>query len=72
MIPPWERCTKLPRRSKNYTSSHGEHVVVESEVNYDGFTYFGWCKFCGESVYANSDQDHWHPYRSFIIMEEPY
>jgi hypothetical protein len=68
VIPPYERCPKLPTRSTiKFT---GEHVVQDSDVAHDGTTYYGWCKFCGESVYAESDEDHWHPFRPYYIQEE--
>ncbi|HET6915007.1 MAG TPA: hypothetical protein VFH56_02845 [Acidimicrobiales bacterium] len=63
-IPVYERCPETIMASD-------EHVVVESDVSYDGHTYMGWCKFCGEVVYAEHSQDYWHPYRMHLIEEEP-
>lgn len=48
----------------------GEHVVVDDDVTYTGFIYLGWCKFCGEEVYAHSDLDHWRPRFPYVITEE--
>lgn len=69
LIPKFERCRKLPPRSKYHAL--GEHVVMATDVSYDGHTWSGWCKFCGEMVYAEDKADHWRPYRPYIISEEP-
>lgn len=68
MIPRYEQCLKLPSRMNR---ASGEHVVMEDEIRYDGHTYMGWCKFCGEVVYANHLRDYWHPVRPYYIQEDP-
>lgn len=66
-IPPWEQCRKLPT-GRSFGAA-GEHVVKTQEVRFDGRTHVGWCYFCGEAVYAESGDDYWHPYRTYIISE---
>lgn len=67
-IPPYERCLKLPTRSAlRFT---GSHVVLETDVAFDGSVFCGWCKFCGEWVYAENAEDYWHPVRPYFIQEE--
>lgn len=67
-IPMFERCPKLPYRSQ-YVKT-GEHVVMAEDVSYDGRMWAGWCKFCGEMVWAEDEGDHWRPFRPYLITEE--
>lgn len=66
MIPPFEQC---PKRHKSLTPT-GEHIVQANEMAFDGYTYMGWCKFCGMAIEADSEVDYWHPLQFFVIREE--
>lgn len=65
MIPPYERCPKRPSRLTGH-----EHIVVEDDTTFDGQMWMGWCKFCGASVWAANQEDHWHPWQFYVIREE--
>lgn len=64
-LPPYQRCQKLPKQ----LAHHGEHVVQEGDVVYDGFEYAGWCKFCGQLVRAKDDSSPWLPVVTHYIPE---
>lgn len=66
MIPCYEQCLKRP---PSLVDSR-EHVVMESDLRRDKIGYVGWCKFCGEVVYAKNGLDYWHPLDPYVISEE--
>jgi hypothetical protein len=43
---------------------------MESDLRRDKIGYVGWCKFCGEVVYAKNGLDYWHPLDPYVISEE--